>query len=1300
MRAIEGLHYILIITTLGFIVTAGRSHARSTNGRDNFWQEASDEAQYSTGTRLDRRHRLLLQQLAVNAPSGPTSTSSTGTVQIPADASTVTFTAYMEFNESTDPQDNSTEVLNQRYGQAIQSSLGVSDDQIIVVNSVVSYFRFSNEAGSSETYLAEAEKETMLVFETKEAAEATYEIINSDPQLWGEQTFTTAFLPTLQYVEVTGVSLNLVASPPPPPPPAYPAGKFPLVFMSVMTYDATATFGNGVRLYRDAYVQALSTEMGVDVLDVVIRFITTIWTSDSISEQMINTTALFSTKAEADQWKSTIKGASWGNQVFTTSDFPGIAATEIVDADVLEEVSGTPAAPPAPTSFGSDVYAIAFEFWLQLCLCEANTLTNETQFVRSYQSTIAQSLGVPMSDVQVFPTVMYADYTNEFGTEAVDNRVISDGLFGTVVKFSTAQQADEMLRIVNSDRWRVQTFNSQLIPGYYNCSLTRTATIVYPPGYLPPPAPPPPVYPDGTYPVVWTTNMTVVITPGEVTIEQYLSEFQSRFSQTVAESLDITVASVIITDVFVHEVSWTETSATYILEVHVMGIFSSQEIQIQWSETILTTQWTEAVVFAAWPEVSSVRTGDVLVLEATGVTQPPPPMSTDQEPPPPPAPPQPVSSPPPPFPPFPISPPPSAPPPPSPPPPEIPPCVSTVFFTTTMSFNEVVSTTVPDIQAERAAYAASYMDILPAEFGAENVFLQDITTTERITEVNLPNGSSTAATELAKLELLTYVTAETDQQGQANLATVTDANWAPETFTDKDFAELKTVRVSSAELVPLDQQLCTPPAPSISPPPPVPYTTPMTNPPPVAYPPPLYSPPYPASQECRDFYVVTWTVKVMPHGDTAQGGGSSSEGMTWPQYLEHEWDTRVLPHIRAIAAWRMKVPSDSSTIQHSPECDVTYKTEEIHDFDCPEDGVKKFATFRSYFANYNDAMDFRTWVLYEDGLYVSTTLMRDHYWICGAKVKSGRRVYITGFCGEETACGEDSPRYGYSPPPYGGSGYSPPPYGGSGYQPPTNGGYYPPPNSGVYSPPSSYHSSSASSPHGDYGNPDDGYYSPPTQYHSSDGPDSSPRDVYDGASGAWPDQNPASRDWEGSVDLAAMFHDADSRSNPQLAVAQRSVGRGDWFLGHQQVCAEYYMVPWRLTILPGHLAKAYEDHGEQWPPLAESHFYESTDPIIRKIAVMYMGAGVEMNSNKLRLVQVEHKEGHISGSGCSSGLKKLAEYEFLFETEADADYFHDWIRPDDSRAIVETLKRLDPSGICGGTGETGMLQRKHYCLQG
>ena len=303
-------------------------------------------------------------------------------------------------------------------------------------------------------------------------------------------------------------------------------------------------------------------------------------------------------------------------------------------------------------------------------------------------------------------------------------------------------------------------------------------------------------------------------------------------------------------------------------------------------------------------------------------------------------------------------------------------------------------------------------------------------------------------------------------------------------------------------------------------------------------------------------------------------------------------------------------------------------------------------------------------------------------WICGAKVKPGKRVYIDEFCGYEQDCGDHSQNNYYTPS--------------------NEGGYYPPPPAYYQS---SDHSSdgSASSPRGDYGGSDDGHYSypPPAQYHSSGGHESSdrsPRDIYDGQSGGWLDQHPATR-WEGSVDLAAMFHEA-GRNSGDLAVEQRSAGRRDWFLGQQQACSEFYVVPWRLTILPGYLARIQgKSDSREWPPIAESHFYESTNKLVKEVAVLYMGSGVQSSSETLRLVRVEHSKGRISGSGCSSGLRKLAHYEFLFKSEADADYFRDWIRPNNSRAAVDTLKRLDPDGICGATGDTGMMQRKRYCLR-
>ena len=57
----------------------------------------------------------------------------------------------------------------------------------------------------------------------------------------------------------------------------------------------------------------------------------------------------------------------------------------------------------------------------------------------------------------------------------------------------------------------------------------------------------------------------------------------------------IPVTNVLITDMFWYELSYNETSATYLITAHVMAIFSMYELQISWSEQILTVEWQEEV---------------------------------------------------------------------------------------------------------------------------------------------------------------------------------------------------------------------------------------------------------------------------------------------------------------------------------------------------------------------------------------------------------------------------------------------------------------------------------------------------------------------------------------------------------------------------------------------------------------------------------------------------------------------------------------------------------------------------------
>lgn len=61
--------------------------------------------------------------------------------------------------------------------------------------------------------------------------------------------------------------------------------------------------------------------------------------------------------------------------------------------------------------------------------------------------------------------------------------------------------------------------------------------VIYPQGYVAPPPPPPPTYPDGTYPLGFVVNITIVYNPGDMTLEQYLAEFRLRYKEAIAEAM-------------------------------------------------------------------------------------------------------------------------------------------------------------------------------------------------------------------------------------------------------------------------------------------------------------------------------------------------------------------------------------------------------------------------------------------------------------------------------------------------------------------------------------------------------------------------------------------------------------------------------------------------------------------------------------------------------------------------------------------------------------------------------------------
>ena len=203
----------------------------------------------------------------------------------------------------------------------------------------------------------------------------------------------------------------------------------------------------------------------------------------------------------------------------------------------------------------------------------------------------------------------------------------------------------------------------------------------------------------------------------------------------------------------------------------------------------------------------------------------------------------------------------------------------------------------------------------------------------------------------------------------------------------------------------------------------------------------------------------------------------------------------------------------------------------------------QIATFRSLFLDYNDAMEFKNWVLYEGGLYPTSTLLTTNPYLCGAKVREGARDTIAPFCeGQDAYSGgcdeysEESDGNSYAPPDESSSNKSPresDEYGPEGQEsagydiePLPDGGYYPPPpgeyGGESYAPPDE--SSSSKSPRESHEFelydeeaadgydteplPDGGYYPPPPG-------------EYGGESYAPPDESSSSKSPRESYDLEA-----------------------------------------------------------------------------------------------------------------------------------------------------------------------------------
>lgn len=331
----------------------------------------------------------------------------------------------------------------------------------------------------------------------------------------------------------------------------------------------------------------------------------------------------------------------------------------------------------------------------------------------------------------------------------------------------------------------------------------------------------------------------------------------------------------------------------------------------------------------------------------------------------------------------------------------------------------------------------------------------------------------------------------------------------------------------------------------------------------------------------------------------------------------------------------------------------------------PSPNPMQVAKFRSYFYDYQQAIAFKDWVFFEDGYYFAAILLRDNRWICGANIKQDRRLYIDYDCQIDDYC----PNGNYSSPQHTPYPPSPPP---ASYP-------APPPPHYKSSDDSEAQSSSHKARHASQRleEPSAKTLRYPSYEFNSEG---------QGAEDRGPkDYSPAVSFFPMLLESIGIVETAASQAK------ERQPGQQKPF------CSQYYTVRWELTLLPavGSTASTRAFGPLGWPPSADGHFYRITDPLIRQLAGEYIG--LEQDSERIQLVEIEHSVGGLSGSSCPGGIVKHARYEFLFGSELEARRLQEWLDRGDSSGLVASLRTRDSAGMCSGRGATEPIRREARC---
>lgn len=159
-------------------------------------------------------------------------------------------------------------------------------------------------------------------------------------------------------------------------------------------------------------------------------------------------------------------------------------------------------------------------------------------------------------------------------------------------------------------------------------------------------------------------------------------------------------------------------------------------------------------------------------------------------------------------------------------------------------------------------------------------------------------------------------------------------------------------------------------------------------------------------------------------------------------------------------------------------------------------------------------------------------------------------------------------------------------------------------------------------------------------------------------------------------------------------------------------CADFYAVSLDLVFLPpADVSDSDDDDTESsssaafpyWTPAQESHYYYTTDPMLRRALAGAMGLADEFSAT-LQLNTVRFSPGSIPTSRCGRGIRKFVRYDALFLDRAAAlDYISALLASNGGLAgLAETLRAQDPSGVCAVYTQLGNRGRPasptQHCL--